>query len=85
MYSICVCDTIRLYLSIRKERFRINEFIPTDRQYNIQLIDEYQRLERILRTVSKENATETIRIVKEEMKYLRLKLQPIKLPLNEME
>lgn len=59
--------------------------MPTDKQYNGQLIEEYQRLERVLKVAIKENATETIAIIKEELKYLRLKLQPIELPSNENE
>lgn len=54
--------------------------MPTDRQFNSQLIEEYQRLERILRAAEKEKAAETIAVIKEEMRYLRLKLQPIELP-----
>ena len=55
------------------------EYMPSDKQYNGQLIDEYHRLKRILKIAEKENSTETIQLVKEEMKYLRLKLQPIEL------
>lgn len=54
--------------------------MPTDKQYNGQLIEEYQRLERILKQAKKENATETISIIEEEINYLKLKLQPIELP-----
>ena len=57
--------------------------MPTDKQYNGQLIEEYQRLERVLKAAEKENAVETITIIKEEMKYLKLKLQPIELPPTE--
>ena len=59
--------------------------MPTDKQYNGQLIEEYQRLERIYKIAEKEKATETMAIIKEEMKYLKLKLQPIELPLTETE
>ena len=59
--------------------------MPTDKQYNGQLIEEYQRLERVLKIAEKEQAIETIAIIKEEMKYLKLKLQPIELPPNETE
>ncbi len=54
--------------------------MPTDRQYNGQLIEEYQRLERVLKAAEKEKAAETIAVIKEEMRYLKLKLQPIELP-----
>lgn len=54
--------------------------MPTDKQYNGQLIEEYQRLERILKQAKKENAIETISIIEEEINYLKLKLQPIELP-----
>lgn len=54
--------------------------MPTDKQYNGQLIEEYQRLDRVLKIAEKENAVETIAMIKEEMYYLKLKLQPIELP-----
>ena len=56
------------------------DYMPTDKQYNGQLIEEYQRLERVLKIAEKEQASETIASIKEEMKYLKLKLQPIELP-----
>jgi hypothetical protein len=56
------------------------EYMPTDKQYNGQLIEEYQRLERILKLAKKENATETVALIKLEMSYIKLKLQPIELP-----
>ena len=58
----------------------MNEYMPTDKQYNGQLIEEYQRLDRILQIAENENATETIKIIENEMKYIELKLQPIELP-----
>lgn len=57
-----------------------SEYMPTDKQYNGQLIEEYQRLDRALKIAEKENAVETIAMIKEEMYYLKLKLQPIELP-----
>lgn len=54
--------------------------MPTDKQYDGQLIEEYQRLERILKTAKKGNSSETIAVIEDEMKYLRLKLQPLQLP-----
>ena len=54
--------------------------MPTDKQYNGQLIEEYQRLERVLESAKKENASETIALIKNEMRYIKLKLQPIELP-----
>ena len=59
--------------------------MPTDKQYNGQLIEEYQRLERVLKSAEKEQAVETISLIKEEMRYLKLKLQPIELPPNELD
>lgn len=58
----------------------MNDYMPTDKQYNGQLIEEYQRLDRILQIAENENATETIKIIENEMKYIELKLQPIELP-----
>ena len=62
-----------------------DEYMPTDKQYNGQLIEEYQRLERVLKSAEKEQAVETISLIKEEMRYLKLKLQPIELPPNELD
>lgn len=56
----------------------------TDKQYNGQLIEEYQRLMRIRRTAQKENAVETIKDIDEEMRFLRLKLQPLELPKDDV-
>ena len=44
------------------------EYMPTDMQYNGQLIEEYQRLERVLKSAEKEQAVETISLIKEEMR-----------------
>ena len=61
------------------------DYMPTDKQYNGQLIEEYQRLERILKQAKEENSIKTISIIEEEIKYLKLKLQPIELPPTENE
>lgn len=55
----------------------------TDKQYNGQLIEEYQRLCRIRKAAKKENAIETVKEIDEEIRFLRLKLQPLELPENE--
>ena len=55
------------------------ESMLTDKQYTGMLIDEFQRLERIL-AAENENAVETVKLIKDEMKYLRLKLEPVQLP-----
>ncbi len=52
----------------------------TDKQFNAQLIEEYRRLMRIRKSAVKENATETVREIDEEIRFLKLKLQPIELP-----
>lgn len=56
------------------------EYMLTDKQYTGMLIDEFQRLDRILKAVENENAVETVKLIKDEMKYLRLKLEPVQLP-----
>ncbi len=56
----------------------------TDKQYNGQLIEEYQRLIRIRRTALKENAVETVKDIDEEIRFLRLKLQPLELPKDDV-
>ena len=52
----------------------------TDKQFDAQLIDEYARLKRAKEAAVKENATETIKILDEEMNYIKIKLQPTELP-----
>ncbi len=52
----------------------------TDKQYNGQLIEEYQRLMRIRKKAVKENAVETVKDIDEEIRFLKLKLLPLELP-----
>lgn len=54
--------------------------MPTDKQYDGQLIEEYSRLKRIKEVASKENATETVKAIDMEISYIKLKLQPLELP-----
>lgn len=61
----------------------MEEIMPTDKQYNGQLIDEYHRLEKVYKVAKKEGAIETMALIKEEMEYLKIKLQPIELPAQE--
>ncbi len=51
-----------------------------NKQYDGNLIDNYKQLIRIRRLAVKENATETVKEIDEEINYIRLKLQPIELP-----
>ena len=57
-----------------------NEYMPTDKQYDGQLIEEYSRLKRIKEVALKENATETVKSIDIEIGYIKLKLQPLELP-----
>ena len=54
--------------------------MPTDKQYDGQLIEEYSRLKRIKEVALKENATETVKAIDIEINYIKLKLQPLELP-----
>ena len=54
--------------------------MPTDKQYDGQLIEEYSRLKRIKEVATKENATETVKAIDTEIGYIKLKLQPLELP-----
>lgn len=56
------------------------DYMPTDKQYDGQLIEEYSRLKRIRGLAAKENATETVKVIQEEMDYIKLKLIPLTLP-----
>lgn len=52
----------------------------TDIQFRSLLIDEYARLKRIKQAAEKDNAVETVKIIDEEMNYIKVKLQPTELP-----
>lgn len=54
--------------------------MPTDKQYDGQLIEEYSRLKRIKEIAMKENAVDTIKAIDIEIGYIKLKLQPLELP-----
>lgn len=58
----------------------MTEYVPSDKQYNGQLIEEFQRLDRIKSKALTENAVETLEIINQEMRYIKLKLQPLELP-----
>lgn len=59
---------------------RMEDYMPTDKQYNGQLIEEYSRLRRIREIAVKEGAEETVKLIDLEIEYLKLKLQPLELP-----
>lgn len=44
------------------------------------LIEEYQRLLRIREAAVKENSAETLKVIDKEIRFLKLKLQPLELP-----
>ncbi len=52
----------------------------TDKQFNAQLIDEYYRLLDLRKLAVKENAEEVVKAIDEQMKRIKLKLQPLELP-----
>lgn len=58
----------------------MEDYMPTDKQYNGQLIEEYSRLRRIREIAVKEGANETVKLIDLEIEYLKLKLQPLELP-----
>ena len=56
------------------------EYMPTDKQYDGQLIEEYSMLMRIREVAAKENSSETIKVIDKEISYIKLKLHPLELP-----
>ncbi len=44
------------------------------------LIDEYQRFRRLRKIAEKEGATETLKEIDDEIRFIKLKLQPLELP-----
>ena len=61
----------------------MNDYMPTDKQYDGQLIEEYSRLKRIRVVAAKEGSTETVKLIDLEISYIKLKLQPLTLPEEE--
>ena len=62
----------------------MNEYMSTDKQYDGQLIRQYQILKHIRDTAIKEGATETIKAIDEEITYIKLMLKPLILPEDEV-
>lgn len=58
----------------------MTEYMPTDKQYDGQLIEEYSRLKRIRDVALKEGSSETVKAIDMEIGYIKLKLQPLVLP-----
>ena len=44
------------------------------------LISDYQRFKRLRKTAEKEGAAGTVKMIDEEIEYIKLKLQPLELP-----
>ncbi len=44
------------------------------------LFDDYQRFRRLRKIAEKEGAVETVKAIDEEISFIKLKLQPLKLP-----
>lgn len=57
--------------------------MPSDKQYDGELIKQYQVLKRIRDTAVKENASETVKAIDEEIMYIKLMLKPLTLPEDE--
>lgn len=54
--------------------------MSTDKQYDGQLIDEYNRLMKIRKIAAEENSPETVKAIDNEIDYIKLKLRPLQLP-----
>lgn len=59
------------------------EYMPSDKQYDGQLISQYQMLKRIRNTAVREDSTETVKAIDEEISYIKLMLKPLILPEDE--
>ena len=59
------------------------EYMPSDKQYDGQLITQYQMLRRIRNVAVREEAQETVKIIDEEIGYIKLMLKPLVLPEDE--
>lgn len=54
--------------------------MPSELEIKERLIDDYKRFVRLRKIAEKESATETVKEIDEEIKYIKLKLQPLELP-----
>lgn len=54
--------------------------MSSDLKIKSQLISDYQRFKRIRKVAEKEGAKETVKMLDEEIEYIKLKLQPLELP-----
>lgn len=59
------------------------EYMPSDKQYDGQLISQYQMLKRIRNTAVREDSPETVKAIDEEISYIKLMLKPLILPEDE--
>lgn len=67
-------------IDIMDHKEGVENMEQTDIQFRAQLIDEYVRLKKAKEMAVKENAVETVKILEEEMNYLKIKLQSTELP-----
>lgn len=51
-----------------------------DLEIKSRLISDYQLIRRIRKIAEKEGATETVKMLDEEIEFIKLKLQPLELP-----
>ncbi len=94
MGDFVVKNWIQLYTFIKspynigntcgKDGERMADYMPTDKLYDGQLIEEYSRLKRIREVAVKENALDTVKVIDIEINYIKLKLKPLVLPDDEV-
>ncbi len=51
-----------------------------DLEIRERLINDYQRFRRLRRIAEKEGAVETVKEIDDEIRFIKLKLQPLELP-----
>lgn len=56
------------------------EYMPTDKQYDGSLIDEFYKLIRIRKVAVSENSVNTIELIDDELAVLISKIDPLQLP-----
>ncbi|MBD5129369.1 MAG: hypothetical protein HDT43_05545 [Ruminococcaceae bacterium] len=54
--------------------------MPDEIELKNRLLDDYKRFRRLRKIAEKEGATETVKEIDEEIKFIKLKLQPLELP-----
>ncbi len=54
--------------------------MPSEMELKERLINDYQRFRRLRKIAEREGAVETVKEIDDEIRFIKLKLQPLELP-----